>query len=458
MKIGIILTGLIENYYIDDLITVYKDCNYDKIVSTWNYTDSSIIDKLKQNNFHVVQSDFPGNIDPSSVNFQNYSFSIGMEKAKELNITHVLRMRSDVYCNNINKLIDIYTKIYEKDKLIFLMYFLNRDIQLRYRYLIDQIYFGDLELLTKYSCCIKHQNDDRYAEKFRQEECFGTSDYNILRDKVIFSAKELVKNNIELVYLKHNVQVKGDVISYWYNECITINNEQTIIDNKLNIENYESDFTYIPKVLVIIVSKEMNKQHIEKMRIFKNNLLADYDIACLSSTDDNDNYEEIFGNIKYKIISQKKEFSKICDFISNLNDINDYDWFIKIRSEIELLEQINYNKLNSLCKNSINARVRIYEGNQIIKYGNSIGGHSHIEQECIKYNELTDNIKWVDNAIYIFTKNVIENGAFLPIEDDKINRIYIDTVNSLDVEKLRATFKNIRDFKKAINNTTYKNY
>ena len=40
------------------------------------------------------------------------------------------------------------------------------------------------------------------------------------------------------------------------------------------------------------------------------------------------------------------------------------------------------------------------------------------------------------------------------IEEDKINRIYIDTVNSLDVEKLRETFKNIRDLKQATIKTT----
>lgn len=41
MRIGIIFTGIIEEYFIDEFISLYGniDSKYCKIVSTWDYTD-----------------------------------------------------------------------------------------------------------------------------------------------------------------------------------------------------------------------------------------------------------------------------------------------------------------------------------------------------------------------------------------------------------------------------------
>jgi hypothetical protein len=67
------------NYYLDEMIQSYDNCNYIKIVSTWNYIDSKIIEKLKENNFQVIQSDFPDNLRGTSVNYQNYSTYMGID-------------------------------------------------------------------------------------------------------------------------------------------------------------------------------------------------------------------------------------------------------------------------------------------------------------------------------------------------------------------------------------------
>ena len=90
MKIGVILTGIIEEYYLDELISSYKpiinnllsdvpsdiklytsfsdtlDWEYKErvntehiaIISTWSYTNKSIIEKLLNNGFYVVISEF----------------------------------------------------------------------------------------------------------------------------------------------------------------------------------------------------------------------------------------------------------------------------------------------------------------------------------------------------------------------------------------------------------------
>lgn len=105
MHIGIVITGIICDYYLENLINQYKNCDYTKIVSTWDYTDTDIIDKLLNNGFFVILSKFPSNIYPSSINYQNYSAVMGIRCAEKLNVTHVIRLRADMYCNNITNLL-----------------------------------------------------------------------------------------------------------------------------------------------------------------------------------------------------------------------------------------------------------------------------------------------------------------------------------------------------------------
>jgi hypothetical protein len=212
MQIGIIITGIIEDYYLDELIESYKGCEYYKIISTWNYIDNSIINKLKENNFIVVQSDFPTNIHKNSVNYQSYSTLVGIEKAKELNITHIIRVRGDMKCTNINKLLEIYQNIYENSKFISILFYKHGG-----GYLIDYGYFSDVNFCEKYNNSFQSNYDDRFSEKFRQEMCFGT-DLNSIKDNIIYSGEILLRENIDFAYLKngyrhYNRNIK-DYITY----------------------------------------------------------------------------------------------------------------------------------------------------------------------------------------------------------------------------------------------------
>jgi hypothetical protein len=209
MKIGIILTGIIEEYYLDKLIKLYEDFLYTKIVSTWNYIDNKIIEKLKENNFLVIQSDYPANLDKNSVNYQNYSTYVGIEYSKQFGITHVLRMRCDMFCTNTNKYLEICENKYENNKLIFLCY-LSHDCG----YLIDFGHFGSIDDSLKYINNYKKQDDCRFAEKFRQELCFGTSDFNIIKNKVIFVFEEVMKNNIDFGYMR-NYRTKTQLLDIY---------------------------------------------------------------------------------------------------------------------------------------------------------------------------------------------------------------------------------------------------
>jgi hypothetical protein len=164
------------------------------------------------------------------------------------------------------------------------------------------------------------------------------------------------------------------------------------------------------KILVIIVSYKLHKSlksHISIFNDFMKNHQVDY--AGISCEDDFSNYEDII-TFKYKIINPKKQLTKMCDFIKEYKDKLDYDWFIKIRPEVKLLEQINF---DVLLPNSINAKARIYNGPKNIPYGSSVGGEGI--WEFIKpnsYCECECNVV-MDEAIYIFDKNVIKNGGFI---------------------------------------------
>ena len=134
MRIAIIFTGIIENYFIDEFISLYGklDNKYYKIVSTWDYTDQKIIDILKNNGFYVVISCFPSYIDKTSVNYQLFSYKMGFDYARNFQITHILKTRSDMYINDIESFLQIYELIY-CGKPIFLgcftpLHILNADL------------------------------------------------------------------------------------------------------------------------------------------------------------------------------------------------------------------------------------------------------------------------------------------------------------------------------------------
>ena len=173
------------------------------------------------------------------------------------------------------------------------------------------------------------------------------------------------------------------------------------------------------KVLVIVASNNFSSDHIENITILRdkmNQLSQDYivDYAGISSIDDIHNYDPIIS-FKYTRINPKKQFNKICDFLSTEKNL-EYDWYIKIRPEIRLLEQIDF---TILCEKSINARARHYYGPKQIKNGMSVGGEGI--WHTIKDSHIcsTEQRVELDDQIYIFHKNVLEMGGFVQIDPYK---------------------------------------
>jgi hypothetical protein len=147
-----------------------------------------------------------------------------------------------------------------------------------------------------------------------------------------------------------------------------------------------------------------------------NNIEVDY--SGISNQDDFHNYESIIS-FKYKTINTKYQFSKICDFITKNKSELDYDYYMKIRPDLKLLENINFDLLS---ENAINARARVYFGPKKIKYGMSKN-----LPECF-YDE-NEHYIIVDDQIYIFHKKVLQNGAFDIIEFGSIRGWWGDIEN-----------------------------
>jgi hypothetical protein len=168
------------------------------------------------------------------------------------------------------------------------------------------------------------------------------------------------------------------------------------------------------KLLVIICSHEFNIKWCDNIIILNNYLnYVDISYCGISSQNDFYNYEHII-QFKYKVINTKLQFSKICDFITNYKNELNYDWYIKIRPDIKLLEPINFNMLSDI---SINARARIYYGPKKIKYGMSVNGAGIWQNIGDKYYSENENNIVLDDMFFVFHHNIIKLNAFDTIND-----------------------------------------
>jgi len=165
------------------------------------------------------------------------------------------------------------------------------------------------------------------------------------------------------------------------------------------------------KLLIILLSDTFDEKCSDNIKCLddymKNNGM-EYDYCGISSRNDFYIYETII-QFKYKIINTKRQLSKICDFITEYKSELDYDWYMKIRPEIKLLDNIDF---SILPDNAINARARDYNGPRKIQYGMSVNGEGFWKNigDC-HYADNEHSIR-IDDAIYIFHKNIVQNNAF----------------------------------------------
>ena len=173
------------------------------------------------------------------------------------------------------------------------------------------------------------------------------------------------------------------------------------------------------RLLIILSSNKFYEKwsdNIKCLNDYMKNNGIEYDYCGISGENDFDIYETII-HFKYKIINTKKQLSKICDFITEYKSELDYDWYMKIRPEIKLLDNIDF---HTLSDNAINARARVYNGPRKIEYGISVNGEGCWKNvgDC-HYADNEHNIV-IDDMLYIFHNNIIQNNAFeiIPTSDN----------------------------------------
>ena len=156
----------------------------------------------------------------------------------------------------------------------------------------------------------------------------------------------------------------------------------------------------IMKILIILVGHSMSSEFVHKIKKLVEYIeflrtLLEVDVACISSSDDFQEFDEII-HFKYKIVNPKKQLSKVCDFLSEIP--NDYNWYIKTRPDIEFMEPIDFSLLKA---GHINARVRVYKGTRKLKNGASVGAGSYAPwKNDVGFGIIKKMI--LDDQVYIF--------------------------------------------------------
>ena len=193
------------------------------------------------------------------------------------------------------------------------------------------------------------------------------------------------------------------------------------------------------KILIIFVSRDIPSSQNKNLLTIKNNLIDtlknDNTIVDLCSVLSNPNIDisskSILGDFKYEFINPEPPLRKLCSIFNTIK-YDEYDWYIRIRPDINLLEKITHEKLESLSKEKINTRCRGYEGPHInLPYGCSIPNIRIAPaglKECynyIKYNDKYININ-PDSMLFFFHKTIAAQ-AFAPLSLET----YLDYVKKL---------------------------
>ena len=162
MKLFTILTGLLTKHRILEL-------HLDKsktVISTW-HSQKTVGKELEDAGFSVVYDDEPPAPYNNQVNRQAKAIMNGIQYAKAQGATHILRVRTDMYCNDLAKLNDLLMSKYEDSyKLAVLCGIL---IHVPHYYYLDVLFFGRIELFSTLFGTQQEPTDRRSPEIFWAE-------------------------------------------------------------------------------------------------------------------------------------------------------------------------------------------------------------------------------------------------------------------------------------------------
>lgn len=207
----VVITGVIDSSFVSPLINMYKDIP-NKIISTWR--DQSHINEFIENGFMVCLNDYP--IHKNSTNYQTVNIRQGCIKAKELGFKYVIRMRTDLICNDMGLFMTVIEKFY-KDKLTVLC-----GLQTTVFYYVDFFVAGPISEMLIFFNKEQETEDKRFVEQYWMEEYFNKSNitFDEFKQRINICLTDLRNNNIEMEIISKNW---GKIIGKYCNQDIILN-------------------------------------------------------------------------------------------------------------------------------------------------------------------------------------------------------------------------------------------
>lgn len=201
----VIITGLVLDEYVDSLIKTYEKVE-NKIVVTWKDQNPHLLNKLKNNGFIILQNDYPDK--RCSVNYQTRSIYSGIMTAKELGFKYVIRMRTDVFCNNFLSLMKKIRHLYIKNfTCICGQGYSNID------YFNDFCMASSIEDFMKMFYKEQTEEDNRYPELFWMETYFDRVNITPqdLKQNFNYFIQILEDNDIKMHWIKKKCDIVEDL-------------------------------------------------------------------------------------------------------------------------------------------------------------------------------------------------------------------------------------------------------
>lgn len=199
-----VITGLLKSEYILDLIKTYSGVE-NKIISTWKDQNVEYINLLKENGFLIVLNDLPKYDNHSfqqiQTIYQNTTIESGCMKALELGFEYVIRMRTDVTCNDIKLFRNILSE-FDRSKISVFS-------AIDYGY---SFYFLDLMLAGKISNILRmvspevSNKDERFVEKIWMDNYTGENITDLGKFKWYFNTclTDCRKNQLDFYWHNHS--------------------------------------------------------------------------------------------------------------------------------------------------------------------------------------------------------------------------------------------------------------
>jgi hypothetical protein len=201
----VVISGLLTDEYVNNLLITYSSVN-NKIITTWEDQDQTLIKKLRDNGFIIVLNKplvIPVYNQHASALVQTTAIKSGIIKAQELGFKYAIRMRSDVTCNDFILFCKVIESKY-KEKVTALCGILN--------YFYDAVIAGPIKDMVKLYNNIPSNEDTRGPERFLMEEYMEDTNTTVeqFKTKVYFCLEEVRRSGITMYFISKRWEIIND--------------------------------------------------------------------------------------------------------------------------------------------------------------------------------------------------------------------------------------------------------